>query len=226
MVRFRNREEAGRRLAAELWDYAHRRPLILALPRGGVPVAYEIAHALLAPLDVWVVRKIGVPWHPELGIGAVAEGGYVHLSEDIMRRTGLSEEEILSATNKARRELEERVRQFRGPHPRPTLEGRTVMLVDDGVATGGTVRAAVRSVREQNPAEIVLAIPVAPPEVLSSLSQEVDRTVCLHTPSQLYAVGQWYQDFGQVPDQEVVHLLKQARKELTAGSLWGDRPSV
>jgi putative phosphoribosyl transferase len=213
---FPNREDAGRRLAAELQPYAAEHPIVLALPRGGVPVGYEIARALHAPLDVWVVRKIGVPWHPELGVGAVAEGGYVHLNQDILVHIGLSKKELAEATHSEEREVEQRVRRFRGDRPAPLLSHRTVILVDDGIATGGTVRAAIRSVRAQAPKKIILAVPVAAPETVAALSTEVERVVCLMTPSELHAIGLWYQDFRQVPDDEVVQVLDRARKEREA----------
>ncbi len=210
---FDDREDAGRRLAAQLSSYAAERPIILALPRGGVPVGYEIARALQAPLDVWVVRKVGVPWHPELGAGAVAEGGYVHLNHDVIEHIGLSEEELAEIVENKQREVKERVRVFRGDHPPPRLRDRTVILVDDGIATGGTVHAAIRSIRAQAPRAIVLAVPVATPEVVEALGHEVERVVCLHTPADLYAIGAWYVDFTQVSDDEVARLLDRARRE-------------
>jgi putative phosphoribosyl transferase len=213
VTRFRDREDAGRRLAAELRAYAAEHPIIIALPRGGVPVGYEVARALDAPLDVWVVRKIGVPWHPELGIGAVAEGGYVHITPEVLRHIELSDDELSLATESKRREVEERVRRFRGDHPRPVLHGRTVIVVDDGIATGGTVRAAIQSIRAENPSKIVLAVPVAAPDTLGALASEVDHVVCLLTPSNLHAIGLWYEDFSQVPDVEVVRLLDRARHD-------------
>jgi putative phosphoribosyl transferase len=218
---FPNREDAGRRLAAELQPYAAEHPIVLALPRGGVPVGYEIARALRAPLDVWVVRKIGVPWHPELGVGAVAEGGYVHLNQDILVHIGLSKKELAEATHREEHEVEQRVRRFRGDRPAPLLSHRTVILVDDGIATGGTVRAAIRSVRAQAPKKIILAVPVAALETLAALSTEVEQVVCLMTPSELHGIGLWYQDFRQIPDDEVVHVLDRARKEREATVVHG-----
>lgn len=212
---FVNREDAGRRLAAELSSYAAQHPIILALPRGGVPVGYEIARELHAPLDVWVVRKVGVPWHPELGAGAVAEGGFVYLNPEVLEHIGLSEAELTELVQSKKREVEERVQLFRGGHPPPVLRDRTVILVDDGIATGGTVRAAIRSIRAQKPKAIVLAVPVASPEVVEALGREADRVVCLRTPVDLYAIGVWYVDFGQVSDDEVARLLDQTRREHT-----------
>ena len=206
-------EVPGRRLAAELSSYAGEGPIILALPRGGVPVGHEIARALHAPLDVWVVRKVGVPWHPELGAGAVAEGGYVYLNPEVLEQVGLSEAELAEVVESKQREVQERVRVFRGNHRPPVLRDRTVILVDDGIATGGTVLAAIRSIRAQEPKAIVLAVPVAAPDAIEVLTPEVDRLVCLKTPPDLYAIGLWYRDFSQVSDSEVVGLLNRARQE-------------
>lgn len=211
--RFRDRTDAGRQLAAKLTIYAKQDPIILALPRGGVPVGYEIARALAAPLDVWVVRKIGVPWHPELGVGAVAEGGHVHLTPNVLAQVGLTDEQLKELTEDKRREVEERVRTFRKGRPQPALRDRTVIIVDDGIATGGTVHAAIRSTRAQQPKQLVLAVPVAAPETIRELESEVDRVICLLTPSDLYAIGLWYEDFDQVSDAEVIDLLERARRQ-------------
>lgn len=213
MDRFRDRNDAGRQLAAELETFADERPIVLALPRGGVPVGYEVARALGAPLDVWVVRKIGVPWQPELGVGAVAEGGYIYLSQEMLRMLGLSEEELSQAIETKRREVEARVRKYRAERPAPDLFDRTVILVDDGIATGGTVRAAVRSARTSKPRRVVLAVPVAARQSVDALSNEVDEIVALNTPSGLLAIGSWYDDFRQVPDAEVVDILERAHNE-------------
>lgn len=210
---FRDREDAGRQLAVELQSYAAKHPVVLALPRGGVPVGYEIARGLHAPLDVWVVRKVGVPWHEELGAGAVAEGGYLRLNEDVLQAVGISPEELAATIQRKKREVEERVKLFRDGLPRPELRDRTVILVDDGIATGGTVRAAIESIRAQRPAAIVLAVPVAAPEAIEALRPEVERIVCLRTPADLHAIGLWYLDFGQVSDEEVLRFLDRARRE-------------
>jgi putative phosphoribosyl transferase len=210
---FRDRRDAGRRLASELAGYADEDPIVLALPRGGVPVGYEVAHALDAPLDVWVVRKIGVPWHPELGVGAIEEGGSVYLERGMLAALGLSEQELADVIQRERAHVHERVKLFRRGGARPKLAGRTVLLVDDGIATGGTVRAALRAVRAQSPRRTVLAVPVAAPETLDQLASEVDEAVCLLSPRSLHAIGLWYQDFRQVSNDEVVHLLELRRKE-------------
>lgn len=213
MDRFRDRVDAGRRLAAELEPYAAEHPIVLALPRGGVPVGYEVARALSAPLDVWVVRKIGAPFQPELGVGAVAEGGFLYLSSRMLEETGLSEAGLSDQIATKRREVEARVKMFRGEHPRPILRDRTVIVVDDGIATGGTVRAAVQSIRAEGPKKVVLAVPVAAPSVVKELAADVDRVVALLTPVDLMAIGYWYDDFTQVPDDEVVRMLDRARRE-------------
>lgn len=213
MLRFHDRRDAGRCLAAELKSYADEHPIVLALPRGGVPVGAEVARALGAELDVWIVRKIGVPWHPELGVGAVAEGGYTHLNQDIIENIGLSQEALATAIATKRREVEERVTKFRAGRPAPRLRGRTVLLVDDGIATGGTVRAVIQSLREQAPKQLVLAVPVAPAATAQVLAPELDRLVCLRRPRDLYAIGLWYDDFTQVSDDEVIALLAQGKSQ-------------
>lgn len=213
MARFSDRIEAGRLLAKQLQDYAADSPLVLGLPRGGVPVAHEVASALKAELDVWIVRKIGAPWNPEVGVGAVAEGGYVYLNQEILDGIGLSGPALTAAIDEQRREVEARVVKFRGSHPPPALRDRVVIVVDDGIATGGTVRAAVRSIRAQQPKTLVLAVPVAAADLASTLTSEVDRFVCLRTPRNLYAIGLWYDDFTQVPDREVLALLQRQQRQ-------------
>lgn len=215
-LRFRDREDAGRQLASELRGYAKDSPIVIALPRGGVPVGFEVARALGAPLDIWVVRKIGVPWHPELGVGAIAEGGQLFVARELINQIGLSGLELAQLTETKRREVEQRVRLFRGDRPRPSLRGRTVLLVDDGIATGGTVHAAIEAIRAEEPKHLVLAVPVAAPDSLSELGPLVDRVVCLLTPSDLHAIGLWYDDFTQVPDEEVLRLLERARRAVAA----------
>lgn len=218
MTKFRDRQDAGRKLAAKLAGYASQDPIILALPRGGVPVGYEVARALRAPLDVWVVRKVGVPWHPELGVGAVCEGGYLYLSREILDQVGLSEEKLSGVITRERAEVEQRVKKFRGHRPPPPLRGRTVIVVDDGIATGGTVRVALRALRAEQPGKLVLAVPVAAADTVDRLMPEVDQIVSLLAPRDLYAIGLWYEDFQQVSDDEVVRLLERARAQQAAGA--------
>lgn len=216
-ARFRDRRDAGLQLANELWSHSIDHPIVLALPRGGVEVGYEVARALHAPLDVWVVRKVGVPWHPELGVGAVAEGGYLYLARDTMADLGLSDEDLSDVIERERLEVDLRVRRFRSGRSRPNLSGRNVLLVDDGIATGGTVRAAIRAIRAEKPKRIVLAVPVAAADTLAELAPEVDQVVCLLTPRSMYAIGLWYEDFRQVSSDEVVQLLDRSRDEQARG---------
>jgi len=210
---FEDREDAGRRLAEQLMEYRGAADVrVLGLPRGGVVVAYEVARALGVPLDVWMVRKIGAPFQPELGMGALAEGGGLFLDPRIVRMVGATEDEVAQVTDTEALELERRIHVFRAGRPRPRLKGCTVILVDDGIATGGTVRAALRAIRAQHPRRIVLAVPVAAIESLESLAREVDETVCLAPARNLVAVGGWYQNFSQTTDAEVVALLDASRQ--------------
>lgn len=210
-TRFADRRDAGRKLGALLAGYAVEAPVVVALPRGGVPVGYEIARRLGAQLEVLVSRKVGVPWQRELGLGAVAEGGHVYLSPDIVAAAHIGEEQLTAAIEAERAEVETRVRRFRGNRPAIPLGGRTVILVDDGIATGGTVRAALAALEVAKPRKIVLAVPVASPDILEALAPEVDEIVCPLVPPQLYAIGLWYEDFSQVDDREVVRLLEESR---------------
>lgn len=210
-MRFRNRTDAGRQLAALVTQYRAESPLVLGLPRGGIPVAYEVARTLGAPLDVWVVRKVGAPGQPELGLGAVAEGGALFLDRGMMHSLGFSETEVMQTAEREADEVTARVARFRGPQPAPELQGRTVILVDDGVATGGTVRAAIRALRERRPGKIVLAVPVGAVESLDALRPEVDELVCVHPAEFMMSVGEFYDDFSQTSDEEVQELLARAR---------------
>jgi putative phosphoribosyl transferase len=207
---FLDRRDAGRQLAAQFSAYADDPGvLVLGLPRGGVPVAYEVALALHAPLEVFVVRKLGVPGHRELAMGAIASGGLRVLNADVTdgMRISLAEVELVAAREVL--ELERQQRAYRGNAPFPELAGRTVIVVDDGLATGSTMRAAVRALRQGGPKRIIVAVPVAAPETVRSLREEAD-VVCLSTPAGFHAVSMWYEDFSQVSDEEVRNLLEAA----------------
>jgi len=206
--RFRDRREAGRLLAAKLSAYANRPDVVvLALPRGGVPVAAEVARALGAPLDVFVVRKLGVPGHEEFAFGAIATGGVRVLNEDVVRALQIPDRVIDAVAAREQEELARRERVYRGDRPPLDVRGRTVILVDDGLATGATMHAAIRALRQQQPARIVVAVPTASPETCDELKRVVDEVVCATTPDPFYAVGLWYEDFSQTTDEEVRELL-------------------
>jgi predicted phosphoribosyltransferase len=208
---FQNRIDAGRRLAAKLKAYAGRPDvLVLALPRGGVPVAYEVARALRAPLDVFLVRKLGLPGHEELAMGAIATGGVRVLNPDVVRTLRIPDDVIDEVARQEQRELERRERIYRDDRPAPEVRGRTVILVDDGLATGSTMRAAVAALHRQEPARIVVAVPIGAAETCAELGSEADEVVCARTPEPFYAVGLWYRDFTQTTDEEVHDLLEQA----------------
>jgi len=210
-ARYRDRSEAGRALAAKLGNYAHRPDVrVLALPRGGVPVGFEVARALGAPLDVFVVRKLGVPGHEEFAMGALGSGGLVVLNPDVVRFAGVSDTALRRVVETERRELERRERVYRGDRGPPDIAGKTVILVDDGLATGSTMRAAVAALKQLRPAHIVVAVPVAAREVCEALRREVEDVVCVETPEPFRAVGLWYDNFPQTSDDEVHALLDQA----------------
>jgi len=211
---FRDRTEAGRRLAAKLRAYANRPDvLVLALPRGGAPVAYEVAQALHAPLDVFLVRKLGLPGHEELAMGAIASGGTRVLNAEVVSQLNISEEVIEAVAAEEQQELTRRERAYRGERPAPNVHDRTVILVDDGLATGSTMRAAVAALRRQNPARIIVAVPVGSPETCAELEREADDVVCAAMPEPFYAVGLWYDDFTQTTDEEVHDLLSRAAEK-------------
>jgi putative phosphoribosyl transferase len=216
---FADRREAGRRLAESLARFAGKGALILALPRGGVPVGLEVARALGAELDVLVVRKIGAPFHEELGIGAVVDGTppEVVLNEELAKRVGATPHYIEAEKARQIAEIERRKRAYRGARPDPKVARRIVIVVDDGIATGGTMKAALRSLKSRGPERLVLAVPVAPPESLAELKPECDEIVCLERPLIFYAVGAHYVDFAQTEDDEVVRLLAEARAKTAAG---------
>ncbi len=208
---FENRTDAGRQLAQALGAYAGRSDLIvLALPRGGVPVAYEVARALKAPLDLLIVRKLGTPGNPELAMGAIASGGASVLNRDVVSIYRISDEVIENAAAKERQELERRERLYRGDRPYPDIENRCIIVVDDGIATGATMRAGLAALRQRNPSCIVVAVPLAPVDTVERLRAEVDEVVCLMTPEPFFAVGQGYRDFSQTTDDEVREILTRA----------------
>jgi len=202
---FLDREEAGRRLAAEL--PVLDRPIVLALPRGGVPVAAAVARAIGAPLDVFVVRKLGVPAQPELAMGAVASSGVRVLNEDVLRRARVSPAVLDEVTARERAAVESRERVYRGERSQQELAGLDVVLVDDGLATGATMRAAVAAVRALGPMRVVVAVPVAPAETLAAFARDGLEIACVHAPDDFVSVGSWYRDFGQVTDEEVIRLI-------------------
>lgn len=208
---YKDRAEAGRLLATALKHYGGRTDvLVLALPRGGVPVAAEVAKELGVTLDLMLVRKLGTPGHEELAMGAIATGGSQVLNEDLIRHLAISSDVIEAVAQKERRELRRREQAYRGDHPMPEMRERCVILIDDGVATGATMRAAVAALRQQDPARIVIAVPVAPPETIADFQKSVDEVVCLATPTPFLGVGRWYQDFSQTSDAEVRALLAEA----------------
>jgi putative phosphoribosyl transferase len=210
-TRFRDRTDAGQRLAAELADYAGDRDVIvLALPRGGVPVAYEVAQVLDAPLDVFVVRKLGLPHHPELAMGAIASGGIKVLDQETMHRFGVTESQLAEVIATEERELARRERHFRDQRPFPSVQGKTVILIDDGLATGATMAAATSALRARGPNRLVVAVPVAAAETCEAFRPFVDDIVCTMTPEPFHAVGLWYDDFTQTTDEEVHDLLARA----------------
>lgn len=212
MAAFINRLAAGDLLARRLAGFRAQQPIVLGLPRGGVPVAYQVARTLHAPLDVCISRKIGVPWQPELGVGAVAEGGVVCLDHHTLQNLGLTVEDLADVIQREQAEVALRVERFRGGRARPALQARTVIVVDDGIAMGGTMRAAIASLRRERPRAIVAAVPVAAADAADALQEEVDQLVSLVTPRNLSAIGAWYEDFKQVSDAEVVGFLDSARR--------------
>lgn len=210
---FRDRTDAGHQLAEALKDYGGRADLVLALPRGGVPVAFQVAQALEAPLDVLIVRKIGAPFHEELGVGALVSGDPPELvwNDRLLEELGLSPEGLQKQVERETREARRRETLYRGDRPTPALRGKTVILVDDGLATGITAQAALTALRRARPKLLVLAIPVAPPDTVARLRHLADDLVCLDTPAWFSAVGQFYRNFDQTEDEEVIDLLEQAK---------------
>lgn len=216
-MQFHDRRHAGRMLAKSLSEYAGRNDvLVLGLPRGGVPVAYEVARELRAPLDVFLVRKLGVPGQEELAMGAIASGGVRVMNQDVVEQIMISQREIQEVIEHEERELKRRERLFRGDHPLPDLHAKVVILVDDGLATGSTMLAAVTAVKHLHPTRVVVAVPVAAESTCQEFRRRVDEIVCLDTPSPFYAVGVYYDDFSQTSDEEVWNLLQESRAESAA----------
>ncbi len=209
-MQFRDRHDAGQQLAKELaWLQGTQDLLVMGIPRGGVVVAYEVARALHAPLDVFITRKIGAPNNPELAIGAVASDGEVILDRDLMQRLGVPDSYVAAETQRQRKEIDRRLQAYRGSRTELVLRGKTVILVDDGVATGATVLASLRALKAGQPSKVILAVPVGPPDTIHRLAKEADEVVCLYTPDVFWAVGAFYAFFDQTPDAEVVQLLEQ-----------------
>lgn len=212
---FKDRREAGRVLAQKLSAYSGRSDVIvLALPRGGVPVGYEVASALSAPLDIYLVRKLGLPGHAELAIGAIASGDVRVLNEDIIEALHIPRAVVDAVAKRELKELERRARLYRGDRPAPELEGRTVILVDDGLATGASMRAAVAGLRALSPSQIVAAVPTAAVATCEAFAPEVDEIVCAMTPEPFGGVGRWYEDFSQTTDEEVQMFLEAAERQV------------
>lgn len=212
MALFKDRVDAGRKLARELSKYANRSDvLILALPRGGVPVAFEVAKELNVKMDVFIVRKLGVPGNEELAMGAIASDNIRVLNEDVVRSFQIPERVIDMVAENELRELERRESAYRGDRPKPEISGITVILIDDGLATGATMRAAATALKTKNPAKIVVAVPTAAPDTCDFFGKEVDEVICVATPEPFYGVGAWYGDFSQTSDKEVCELLDKAR---------------
>jgi predicted phosphoribosyltransferase len=217
-LRYRDRREAGHALADRLGEFAgHDDVVVLGLPRGGIPVAYEVATALAAPLDVFVVRKLGMPGHPELAMGAIASGGGRVLDDEVLRRYRIPASAVEQVARAEQIELERRERAYRGARAPAALEGKTVILVDDGLATGSSMRAAVLAVRRRMPALIVVAVPVGAPESCRALNEVADEVVCALAPPSFHAVGLWYQNFDQTTDDEVTRLLTAAASRSSSG---------
>lgn len=212
-MRFRDRSHAGQVLAYMLRGYADRTDLLaLGLPRGGVPVAFEVAMALNAPLDVFVVRKLGVPGHEELAMGAIAGGGITVINWDVVRSLGIPQRVVELVMTREQEELTRRERAYRGDRPAPEIKDKTVIVVDDGLATGYTMRAAVQAVRSRNPLKIIVAVPVAPREACDELALEADEVMCTYTPEVFSAVSLWYESFSQTTDREVRELYEKAAR--------------
>lgn len=208
---YKDRQDAGSQLAERLKKYSDDKPIVISLPRGGVVIGYEVAKSLKAPLDIVVPRKIGAPFHPEFGVGAIAPGGIRVLDYDTIRRLSIADAEVEEIIDSETIEMNRRIRLYRENLPSIDLKGKTVIVVDDGIATGVSTKAAILSVRQHHPKMLVLAVPVCPPETAYRLRKEVDEFLCLEEPLDFYAVSVYYDDFRQVSDEEVINLLKKAK---------------
>ena len=213
MAYFNDRVEAGKRLASALADFAGKNAIVLAIPRGGVVVGYEIAKALNLPLDVIIPRKIGAPDNPELAIGAMTEDGTIILDNSLVAYLGVPREYIEEESKRQRSEIERRLKFYRRNEPYPNLQGRDVIIVDDGIATGSTMKAALASVKNRGAKTVTIAVPVGPPSTIKELKKQADRVICPYTPEYFQAIGQFFNDFSQTTDEEVIHLLKQNKLE-------------
>jgi putative phosphoribosyl transferase len=213
---FTDRTEAGKQLAAALKGAAGRNAIVLAVPRGGVVVGYQIAHELNIPLDVIITKKIGAPGNPELAVGAVAEDGTILLDKNVVQMANASQSYIKAEAERQKSEIKRRLRTYRGSAPNPEIAGREIILVDDGVATGSTLKAALQSLHKRGAKTVIVAAPVGPSDTIREFQQEADRVVCLSTPDPFYAIGQFYENFNQTTDGEVIELLKQSKQELRA----------
>jgi predicted phosphoribosyltransferase len=216
MTRFANRIDAGRLLADSLREYRDRNPLVLAIPRGGVIVGFEVARALEGELDIIVPRKLGAPYNPELAIGAIMHDGTTVLNDEVIHSQGVTEQYLAEEKRRQLREVERRLKKYRGDRPAPRLSDRVIILVDDGVATGATMVAAARWARHHKPRRTVIAVPVSPAETIATLRAEADEVECLYAPSFFYAVGQFYGDFGEVTDDDVLQILARSQTPRTA----------
>ena len=215
MIYFSNRVDAGKRLASALTDFSGKNGIVLAIPRGGVVVGFEIARALVLPLDVIIPRKIGAPGNPELAIGAVTEDGTAILDYNLINYLDVSQEYIVKESERQKQEIRRRLKTYRQEVPYPTLKGLKVILVDDGIATGSTMKAALASVKNKGAANVTVAVPVGPPSTIEELEKTADKVICLYTPEYFQAIGQFYADFSQTTDEEVIQLLIKSKKNLS-----------
>jgi putative phosphoribosyl transferase len=213
MAYFADRVEAGKRLASAMRDFAGKNGIVLAIPRGGVVVGYEIAKALSLPLDVIIPRKIGAPDNPELAIGAMTEDGTIILDDNLITYIGVQRDYIKAESERQKHEIERRLKLYRQNEPYPSLKGLDVVIVDDGIATGSTMKAALASVKNRGASTVTVAVPVGPPSTIKELKKQADRVVCLYAPEYFQAIGQFYTDFNQTTDEEVIQLLKQSKQK-------------